>query len=311
MSCTFKDNHDFRINPSFNDLLTKYSNDRGGWYPTKTERKFLKACYDINVIRDESFCRLDFGDFEPKFRQYVWKLGDIFEKIIEGRPPFYKLKGITINSHTIRDTGVRKVSGDFEKILLRLRHQPPYIHDIKISTPTKGLYEGLFNNNHIPTKQNLQIILKDFPIKSKFTPTVIVSRTGNLSIHLGCTYNPVPYSIAGFDGLIEYLSNIDYILTLRSGKRFLVAPIHKWIITYFHFNKDGIVIDSPIHHHSISDLQEHSQIYLKPFPNGKKALRWEKKITPNTTIEEEQTQAAIDQAKYLSLLDNAKELYDV
>ena len=55
-------------------------------------------------------------------------------------------------------------------------------------------------------------------------------------------------------------------------------PIHEWIVTYYHFNKDGVIIDSPVHHYSIVDLQEHSQVYLKKFPNGKTALRWEKKV---------------------------------
>jgi len=287
-----------------------YSNDRSGWHPTKKESEILKACYDINTVREELFSRLDLGRLGSNFRYYVWKLGDIFEKVIDSRPPFFKLKGLDVQNQTIKDTSVRQIKPDFEKILSRLKHQPPYIHDIKISIHTVNLYEKLIQKNHIPHELNQQITIKDFPIISKFKTTATVSRNGNLTLHIGCTYNPIEYSIAGFDILIQYLSIAGYNLTLRADYHFFVPPIHKWIVIHYHFNKDGMIIDSPIFHYSIADLQEHSQIYLKKFPNGKTALRWEQKVTPNKTIKEEQEKAGKEQSQYKKSLDNAKELYD-
>ena len=84
--------HDSGMNPSFNDLLTMYSNERVGWHPTKKELELLKSCYDINTVLGELFSRLDLGQFGRTFRYYVWKLGDIFEKIIDSRPPFFKTR---------------------------------------------------------------------------------------------------------------------------------------------------------------------------------------------------------------------------
>ena len=188
-----------RINPSFNDLLTIYSNDRAGWYPTKKELVLLKACYDINTIRGELFSRLDLGTFEPHFRYYVCKLGDIFEKVVDSRPPFFKLRGLHIQNQTIKDTLARKIKPDFERMISRLRHQPPYIHDIKLSTQTDSLYDGLIHYGHTPNEQNHQITIRDFPIISKFKTTATISRNGNLTLHIGCTYNPISYSISGFD----------------------------------------------------------------------------------------------------------------
>lgn len=249
------------------------------------------------------------GTFEPHFRYYTCKLGDIFEKVIDSRPPFFKLKGLYVSNQTIKDTTIKKVKHDFEQILSQLKHQPPHIHDIKLSTRTEGLYSRLVNTNHIPNKQNLQITIRHFPIISKFKTTVTVSRNGNLTLHIGCTYNPISYSITGFDLLIQYLSQIVFLLQARSGGNAFFFPIHNWIVTYYHFNKDRVIIDSPIHHYSISDLQEHTQVYLKKFPNGKRALRWEKKFAPNTTIKEEQEKAGEEQSRYVPSFDCARELY--
>jgi hypothetical protein len=310
MSSNIQVNQASGINPSFNDLLTMYSNGTVGFRPTKSQLTFLKDGYHINTIRQDLFCKTDFPSLTPVYyRQMTHQLKHCLEKVIDSRPCFFKLKGVTVNSITIKDTTVRNVSTDFEKILERLKHQPPYIHDIKTSTHTDGLYEGLIKHGHITHKQNSQIIIKEFQIISKFKTTATISRTGTLTLHIGCTHNPVPYSISGFDELIQYLGQVIFVLTARAGDSFCVAPIHNWLIVHYHFNKDGIIIDSPMHHYSIHDLQEHSQIYLKKFPNGKVALRWERKITPDTTIEEEQNKSGEEQIKYKVSFDNARELY--
>lgn len=98
MSHPIKYNRSLGINPSFNALLTMYSNDRVCWHPTKTQLDLLKACYNINTMRGELFSRLDLGKFEPNFRYYVCKLGDIFEKVIDSRPPFFKLRGLNVQN---------------------------------------------------------------------------------------------------------------------------------------------------------------------------------------------------------------------
>ena len=224
--------HDTGMNPSFNDLLTMYSNERLGWHPTKKEFALLKSCYDINTVLGELFSRLDLGQFDRTFRYYVWKLGDIFEKIIDSRPPFFKLRGLHVSNQTIKDTKVRKVKPDFDHILSRLKHQPPHIHDIKLSTRTDGLYSGLLSTNHIPNCQNHQITIRDFPIMSKFKTTATVSKNGNLTLHIGCTYNPISYSISGFDLLIQYLSQVEFILQARSGgKSFSFQFINGLLLT--------------------------------------------------------------------------------
>ncbi|MDA0755975.1 MAG: hypothetical protein O2864_01500 [Crenarchaeota archaeon] len=279
------------VNPSFNDLITKYTNDEGVHF-TKKLSAFLKKAYNVNAIDKRRFSRYDFPSLtQGDFRQFTHRLKNFVIKVIDSRPPFYKLRGLHVDNLTIDRTELGKVSKDFEDILSYLKHQPPFIHDIKISAHTEGLYENLIKTDHIPHKDNKQIIIKDFPINSRINTTATISRNGLLQIHLGCTFNPIPYSISGWNEVIEILGVVKFILRARSKTEFNVNPISEWVVTYYHFNRDGVIIDSLKDHYSIASLQEHSQIYVKKLKE-KTVLRWEEKRTPNTTIAQEQDLSA-------------------
>jgi hypothetical protein len=303
-------------NPSFNDLLTMYSNDKGGWWPTKTQRTLLQICYDINTVRRELFCRHDLGIFEPKFRYYRCVLGDIFKEVISGRPPHYQLRGLNVDNLTIKDTEVRKVSDDVLELLSKVKQQPPYFHDITITTPSVGLYDNLILNGYKPNFNNKQVIIKSdqIPIKSKFKTTITVNRNDNVTLHLGCTFNPIPFSFHGFNSLIEYLGQIVFVLRARAAINFEIPPVDDWMIRHIHLNKDKKVtkaLDSPIFHYSIAEYQVSLQEYVKKFPNGKTAIRIEEKLSPNKTIQEQQIQAGDGEKNYVASFDDGKELYDV
>jgi len=303
-------------NPSFNDLLTIYSNDNGGRWPTKTQRELLKICYDINTIRREIFCRHDLGRFERSFGYYRCILGkNVFKEVISGRPPFFQLRGLNVENLTIKDTEVRKVSDDVLKLLAKVKQQPPYFHDITITTPSVGLYDNLISNGNIPNFNNKQVIIKpdQISIKSKFKTTITVNRNGNVTLHLGCTFNPISYSFDGFNSLIAYLGQIVFVLTARAGIQFEIPPVHNWMIRHIHLNKDKKIskaLDSPIFHYSIAEYQASLQEYTKKFPNGKTAIRIEKKLSPNKTIQEQQIQAGDEEKNYVPSFDDGKELYD-
>ena len=281
------------LNPSFNDLLTIYRNDNLEWMPTKTESKFLKNCYNVIVFRREYVSRFDFPTFTPgKFRNLVFRLKFCLSRVINSRPPQYILRGLNIGNLTIKDTDLGKIKHDFDRELSRLKHQPPYIHDIKIETKTDRLYSNLIKTAHKPNPYNKGITIRDFQILSKIKATCTVYPNGLLLIHLACTHHPIKYSIEGWDDVISFLSQLCFLLQARACGELYVMPISQWIVTYYHFNKDGVIIDSDIHHYSIARLQDHSQIYVKKSKNGKKVLRYEEKITPNRTIKEEQERAS-------------------
>ena len=113
-----------------------------------------------------------------------------------------------------------------------------------------------------------------------------VSQNGRLLLMIACTQKPVPYSIGGFNELIEYISKVTYHLMGYSNFEFAVEPVSQWRISYYHLNQD-LIIDSPIFKYKIQDLQEHTVTYLKEI-DRKTVLRHEKTVSPDKTIEEEQ-----------------------
>ena len=280
------------INPSFNDLLTIYRNDNPDWIPTKTQMQFLKNCFNVNVLRQELISRFDFPTFtHEKFRNLAFRLKFCLKKVVNSRPPQYILEGLSLGNLTIKDTDHGKIKPDFERELAKLRHQPPYIHDITIETKTERLYPNLIKTDHKPNPSNKGISISEFPILSKIKARCTVYPKGQLIVHLACTYHPIRYSIEGWDHVIEVLSRLLYILYARAGEKIYAKPIAQWMVTHYHFNKDGVIIDSDIHHYSIARLQDHSQTYIKKLKNGKTVLRYEEKISPHRTIEEEQKRA--------------------
>ncbi len=302
------------LNSSFNNWLTICVNGNQAQYPTKTQLYFLKKGYSINIIRKDVFCNEDFtGITNDYFRVMVYKLKPFLDIVIPGRPKFYKLKGIHVDNLTIEGTRVNKVTPDFDEILSKLKHQPPYIHDVKISATTSELYVNLLTSGFLPHEKNKQIFLSsdNLPIKSRFEISVSIAPNGNILVSLGCSLRPVPYSLEGWNEVIAVLSQLTYVLSLRAHFDCLYPPpIDQWRVVYYHWNKDGIISNSSSFHYQIHDLQAHSQTYIKKFPNGKKALRYEEHKTQNRTIKEEQEKAGQEQEKYEKCLDDSSELYD-
>ena len=298
------------LNPSFNEWLTDITNsERGVTHrqqrkpPFKKEKEFLKKCYEINVVKRFFFSKLDFvGMTDDNFRQYIHKLSPWIEKQINSRPAFYCLSGINVDGITINHTEVNSISDNFELKLKECKKQPPQMHDLRIETLTSGLYEALLRKNK-PHARNKQIHLSMPNISTRFKTKVSVSSNGRLLLMIACTQKPVPYSISGFDELIEYISKISYHLMGYSGFDFVAEPVSQWKISYYHLNQD-LKIDSSMFKYKIENLQEHSVTYLKEL-NGKIVLRYEKTISPNKTIEEEQTTAIEKEQEKLE-----KEWYD-
>jgi len=287
------------INPSFNDWLTDVINSElvTNRRPIhKSQRVFLKHCYERNVISGFYFSVFDFpGMSKDNFRQYILQLKPYIVKAIDSRPAFYYLKGIVVGNLTVNHTGVNTITEDFEIILRELEHQPPFLHDLRIETKTGGLYKGLAKVK-IPNHKNKGIHLSIPPtLDSRFKTKVSVYANDRLVVMLGCTKNPLPYSLLGFNELIVYLKDIVNHLMLYSQTDFSYSRPGLWKISYYHFNKDRKGIQSPMFKYQIEDLQNHSVFYTKP---KEKAVRWEKRLSfkdSKPAIEEEQRKAALEE----------------
>jgi hypothetical protein len=284
------------LNPSFNEWLTDVTNSvylSQKKIISKKDKTFLRRAYEINVVRENYFTVDDFIGMKPNnFRQYIRKWKEYIVKVIDSRPSFYCLKGIHTDNLTENHTVTDSISKEFEQILSELKQQPPMIHNIRIETMTNGLYEALLKIR-IPNKQNKGIHYTIPLIDTKLKCKVSVYKTGRMLVMLSCTHNPLEYSTAGFDDMIEYLAQVKQHLMGYANVDFIIDKVRRWRITFYHFNRDGITINSPIFKYCIEDLQAHTVTYLHKLESGENVLRHEeyKSLKENNTIEEEQDKA--------------------
>ena len=275
------------LNATINDLLTIFSNDMHGRIPAYLER-FIRDAYDFQKITGHSWCNEDFPRYSKNyFRQIKHKLSPIITKVIEGRPSFYKLNHTYIDeSLTIKDRGVDhfRPDLDFIKILTELKQQPVQWHDIRIETRS-NLYDYLKITHKVNSHNGAVTIV--IPTDSRFSVKVNVYKT-KLCYMIGCSNNPLPFSPDGIFELGVLIGKTLEFLALRAKSDFIYEPVPNWLVTYYHFNRDGVIIDTPLHHHTITDLQKNTVFYLKTFDDGTKRFRYEEHISSPKTINESQ-----------------------
>lgn len=274
------------LNTKINVLLTIFSNDMRRSIP-HYQQKFIRLAYDFQNLTGKTWCRYDFPHMKGGyFRQMMFQLSGVITKIVSGRPAFYKLNHTHIDeSLTIEYRGVtpKTIDLDFQKLLSNLKQQPPQFHDIRAETRT-DLYENLLNTSHKLNSHNKAFTIT-IPSDSRFAIKVNVYKTKML-VMVGCSQRPIPYSLEGFGELQFLLGKVVNYLTYFSGGGFIHEPIGDWMIKYYHFNRDGIIIDTPIHNYTITELQNHSVLYLKKFEDGTKRFRYEEHISSPKTINE-------------------------
>lgn len=272
------------LNATINDLLTIFSNDMHGRIPAYLER-FIRDAYDFQKTRGHSWCKEDFPRLSKNyFRQIIFQLSPIITKVIDGRPSFYKLNHTYIDeSLTIKDRGVDhfRPDLDFIKILSELKQQPVQWHDIRIETRS-NLYDYLKITHTLNSHNKAITITIPDP---RFSIKVNVNKT-KLFYMIGCSDSPLPFSPDGiFELGVLIGKTLDY-LKYYSGADFIYEPVPNWLVTYYHFNRDGVIIDTPLHHHTITDLQKNTVFYLKKFDDGTKRFRYEEHISSPKTINE-------------------------
>ena len=103
---------------------------------------------------------------------------------------------------------------------------------------------------------------------------------------IGCSQSPLPLSPDGLLELGVLVGKTLEFLALKVQSDFICEPFPNWLVTYYHFNKDGKIIDTPLHHHTITDLQKNTVFYLKKFDDGTKRFRYEEHISSPKTINE-------------------------
>ncbi|MGY5148643.1 MAG: hypothetical protein ACW9W3_01100 [Candidatus Nitrosopumilus sp. bin_68KS] len=174
-------------------------------------------------------------------------------------------------------------------LLEDVKSQPAAIHDLKFTFET-NLHEQLKKMGYAEDSTNKGIKI-DFPsFDSNIVVKGFVYRT-KIQLDLGCSYKPFVYDLSGTLNLCSILGQIQLYLRLISHHDTRIPSISSWIITHYHFAKDGSQTYSGKSFHITFDDAFHgmSRFYSKRYPDGKTLSRFENIITPKIRLEQEIT----------------------
>ena len=272
---------------SFNEFLTKHCN---GIHIPKTKRVLyvLERAYKINTEKQMPFEYDDFSELtNGSFRQIIHKIRPLIEVVVRSRPCMYKLKGIELPGDYRKITH-RVMGAGIMEILERLRQQPPAIHDIKLKFDS-DIHQFLAADGAPvePSNNGIKLDLPNFDDKNYVVKAMVYPNTVQLDI--GCTFKPIVYEISGVLQLAAMLGSVKNFLFFLDGFRGQIPLVNKWIITHYHFGKDGSESYSgQSFHYTFEDAAEGMiRFYSKKMPDGKMIPRFEQVSTPNHSLSKE------------------------
>ena len=270
--------------PKSNGFITNKSN---GYIITKKQKQFLDKAKSINIIHKRPFSCGDFPEFsDTYFRQMIYQLKRYVEIYVKSNPCYYKVKDVKLykNDRIVTDppTGEKLIW-----MLNQLKKQPASIHDIKIHFDS-NLYETISKIPEIEINpKNKGIFLNCELISGYHTKLSIYP--AKVQIDVSCTFNPIVYDNQGAIFLIVLLTNLqNFLISLGKGQ-VQISDFRQWIITHYHFGKDGKEEwNGESFHITIADAFDGlTRYYGKIMPNGKKIPRGEQICTPKIKISDE------------------------
>lgn len=269
-----------------NDSVTDFCHIIHGRTPA--EAKFLKKALKINVERRIPFCYNNFPELtRENFRQLIRRVKDCLELVSDSKPRYWKIKGIRVPGErefvTLRPTGV---GNNFLELLFGIDEQPAKIHDVKImfdSDLHQFLDDGKFPMN---THNKCRIIKLDSPDPNTTLKVLVYPKT--VQVDIGCTYMPIVWDLSGLIHLISVLGELRCRLTMLSNSQASIPATSSWMVTHFHFGKDGLQsLSSKSFHYTWEDVAGGLvRFYSKTLPNGKNIPRVEQIQTRKISLKE-------------------------
>jgi len=280
-----------QLNSDCHTFVTDFCKSYSITYPP-SQLKFIQVAYDKHQLTGEYFLYSDFPYLtRNNFSQIIHRINKkapLIAKEIDDNPPMFSLNGVHLDQ-SVREkhTGVNDtfINQKIEHLYALAMKQPPFMHDIKISSRTSQLYDKLLQTGLTPNQKNKQFII---PIlaNNRFNSKAQISPNGRIDLHIGCSQLPLSCSIEGFAELMEYVGEVKHFLTIQAQSTFISEPAHRWIFEYYHFNRDTEpIVDSS---YKFSLGQHNNYFYIKQFDNGEIKGRYEEKRTPKKSINEEE-----------------------
>jgi hypothetical protein len=259
---------------------------------------------------DRPFCANDFLLFECDGKEYKPNYGTIRNKITEFRKKgiievdfrdinaYYTMKGKKFGKKSMTlyhtgDLGINSLSPNHPlyKTLRNMIFDKEAIHNIRLRLEVPDIY-------------NISISIRQFTInpvsKDIETPfwnvdnaqvQIRIHKTNTVSVVVGCTSDPISldYSDNGIPSLFRILARCEgFLQCLTIDKSISIPDFRNWVITMWHFNRDGLRECSKRDFHTTVEKADHTieRIYTKDFGNGKTRPRWELQEYPNKTVSE-------------------------
>lgn len=254
---------------------------------TKSEKIFLEKALSINVEEKRPFSYHDFTHLSPvNFRKIIHGLKDQVVLHIKSRPCFYKIKEIDLpgDSHKVTQ---RVMGGEMMKLLQKLREQPPKIHDLKLKFDS-DLHTHLVSRGASTHSQNHSIKV-NVPYFDQNIIVKLLVYPKTVQLDIGCTFKPFIYDLSGIFELSSLLGRICGHIDAIAGNAVKYPPVTQWIITHYHFGKDGSeAYNGQVFHRTYEEFGSGLvRIYSKTMPSGEKILRAEQIFTPHITLNQE------------------------
>ena len=257
---------------------------------------FLKHMLRINQIEKRPVSLHDSNLSKNNFRQKIHEVRYYVVKVIDGRPSFYKVRGVDLPGDqsriTLKPTGVD--TSQLEQFLLNCKDQPPMLHDIRFKIDS-DLHDKLLHMKITPNKNNSCITITDklIPNPDPFVNLKLLVYPKHIQLIVGCSRKPLFASPAGITDLVFIIGRYVELLRLFVNEAFSIPRISQWRCVGYHFNKDGrLQIDDQNFHYYFEDFQNCMiRIYTKHFSNGDNRLRVEKTVGVDKSIEEMSVEA--------------------
>jgi len=254
----------------------------------KANRQFLSKVLRINCYDQKPVSRGDFPEYsDGYYRQMVHRNKSRLELVIDSRPRFWKFKDVYLPGDVHRVTlHPMRVGDDMIRILKNLKEQPPKIHDIKIKFDS-DLHYNLVKKGFRVNPSNLGILLKLDEFDSNTTIKILVYPK-TVQVDIGCTYMPIMWDMSGTIHLLTLVGRLQQYLHTLTGNQSKIPLPSGWIITHYHFGKDGTeALSGKTFHRTVEEVAGGMiRFYSKEMKDKKRIARIEQIKTPNTTIDQ-------------------------
>ena len=271
-----------------NSSVTIQSNDYDALPPK--QQRFLYKILKINQNNHSPVCFEDFPEMtNNNFRVMVLRLKQYLEPVGKGRPQFWKIKGFELPLESRRVTF--RYTGEAMELIQQLemlKDQPGRIHDIKLKVNCRIHYN--IQKNGCTVNSDNHSILVNIPVSDNSINIKALVYPKIIQIDVGCSFGSIIYDIDSLQYLLEILTEASIYLSGLSKQK--LPPVKDWVITHYHFNKDGnFEINGKSFHFTFGTVTASLiRFYSKKMKDGRTIPRIEKIVTPRISF----SQAMID-----------------